>query len=578
MKKSLFIYIFLLMIIFPAAMMAQRGQEDIRREVTLYNPFKPSLNKASKLSFFPEISDTSLIAPEFNYTISAKPFMPEYEIRTISPARLEPDPLPKLYKGYMNLGFGNYFSPLAELSISSERSRNSLAGIYLGHESSFGKLAIDDNLKVYGAYMDNLAKIFVSRFLRRAALDASIDFKHIRRYAYGGDPVMLLTNEIDKDSLKIEYLNPRADISIYSTRLDSSKIYYNVGLNYNLLYQTSAYYQHLAGLYTNLGYDMDIFYAGLDLEYEFVTIPNVEDKARHRVSLDPAITKRSSNWSFRAGLKFTVDARYYYDPLVEYKTRLFLHPDLRFQFSVIPNILGMYVGLDGEHESNNASEIIYTNPFIVFQNTGGLIEPSDDLYTMQPTDTKLRLKGGITGHASLNTSYRLGISYSMFEDMVFYINDSFQGRGLAPVYDNGELLKLQAEFSTRISKELSLSARAAYYSYQMEFIEKPWHKPSWDGKLALKYKLRDKIVASADVNALSERYGRFGPMPYFSSTDYKISEIPVNLSLSLGFEYRYTRILSFWARINNIAVNRYYEWNLYPSQRLLLMAGFTYSL
>ena len=94
----------------------------------------------------------------------------------------------------------------------------------------------------------------------------------------------------------------------------------------------------------------------------------------------------------------------------------------------------------------------------------------------------------------------------------------------------------------------------------------------------LNYNLRDKVLAHADIYGLSKRYARVGPMSYSSSPDYEIYELPLSMSLSIGLEYRYTKILSFWARVNNIALNRYYEWNFYPSQRLLFMAGFTYSL
>ena len=571
-------YIVILLLLFQSGVHAQAGQEDIRREVTLYNPFKPSLNKAVKMYFSPEISETTVRIPEFIYTISGSPFMPDYEIKTISAARLEPDPLTKLYKGFLKLGFGNYFSPVGELSISSARSRNGLIGIYLGHESSFGKLMIDDATEVFGGYMDNMGRIYGTRLLRRAALAANVDFNHIRRYAYGGDPLLL--TEIKKDSLKIEYFNPRADINLYSTRMDSAKMHYDIDLYYNLLYQNSQYYQHLAGISTDFGYDMDIFYASLDLGYAMITIPNIEDKFRHHVRLNPAISKRSTNWNFRIGLKLLADARYYEEPSlpIEYKTKLFFYPDLKFQFSVIPTILSMYVGLDGEYNSNNASEIIYVNPFIVTQNLDGLIEPSDELYSILPTDTKLRVKGGIAGHASEKTGYRLNISYSMFENMVFYINDLLQGRGFSPIYDNGELLNVQAELSTSLSDDVSLEAKAGYYNYRMEYLEEPWHKPSWDAKLGLDYNLRDKIIANADLHGLSKRFARVGPMSYSSSPDYEVFELPMNLSLSFGMEYRYTKILSFWAKLNNIALNRYFEWNFYPSQRFLFMAGFTYSL
>jgi len=54
--------------------------------------------------------------------------------------------------------------------------------------------------------------------------------------------------------------------------------------------------------------------------------------------------------------------------------------------------------------------------------------------------------------------------------------------------------------------------------------------------------------------------------------------MPAHLNLNLSAEYRYSKILSFWTKLNNIANNRYYEWAYYQSQGFLFMLGFTYSL
>lgn len=578
MKRNIILSIIIILTL-PLFTHAQSNQDELRREVRLYNPFKPSLNKANKLNFFPEINDTIAAVPEFQYDVIPKAFMPDYKIRSMQAARLQPDPLPELYKGYLNLGFGNYFSPLAELSISSDRSRKQIAGLYISHESSYGKLKIDDNTRVYGGYMDNYASLYATKLFRRANLGGVIDFNHIRRYAYGGDPV-LIAPETGKDSLRIEYFNPRGELNLYSTRLDSSKISYDLKLKYDLLYQNSIFYQHLAAFDSDFGYDFDIFYATLGAGYQMITIPNIEDKLRHKVVLSPAINKRTGNWSFILGARITAAARYFDVPSAgsEYKTKLFFHPDLSFSFNIIPSILKMYVGLDGEYTDNTANQVIYDNPFVISHNMNGEVEADENLYTIQPTDVQLRVKGGFKGFATEKTGYSFKVSYSMFNDMLFYINDAFQGRGFTPVYDSGELLRLNAGFYTDINDRISISGQAGYYDYRLETLEEAWNKQSWDGVLKIEYNLRDKIIARTGVYAISKRYGRFGPMSYSSSTDYQVSEMPMNLNLNLNLEYRYTKILSFWMRVNNISLNRYYEWNLYPSRGFLFMAGFTYSL
>jgi outer membrane receptor protein involved in Fe transport len=55
-------------------------------------------------------------------------------------------------------------------------------------------------------------------------------------------------------------------------------------------------------------------------------------------------------------------------------------------------------------------------------------------------------------------------------------------------------------------------------------------------------------------------------------------DMPAHFNLNLSAEYRYSKILSFWGKLNNISSKRYYEWVYYPSQGFLFMLGFTYSL
>ena len=121
MKRTLIIIILLLQFLLPAT--AQIKQQNLKREVTLYNPYKPSLTDATKRSFLPDLDDTSRVRPDFKYKIETVPYSPEYTISPIKAASLIPDPLTKLYKSYIKLGFGNYLTPLAELSIANERSK-----------------------------------------------------------------------------------------------------------------------------------------------------------------------------------------------------------------------------------------------------------------------------------------------------------------------------------------------------------------------------------------------------------------------------------------------------------------------
>ena len=69
---------------------------------------------------------------------------------------LLPDPLPKLYKSYIKLGVGNYISPLAEISITNERSKKGAIGIlWQAFFNQTGKLSLKMAKNVFAGYMDN---------------------------------------------------------------------------------------------------------------------------------------------------------------------------------------------------------------------------------------------------------------------------------------------------------------------------------------------------------------------------------------------------------------------------------------
>ena len=94
-----------LILMFASPALAQ--DQELKREVTLYNPYIPSL------------SDFQAFSCDHRYQIVVKAgiylfsnnqsFQPGIYSHPIKTATMEPDPLEKLYKSYVNLGLGNYF-------------------------------------------------------------------------------------------------------------------------------------------------------------------------------------------------------------------------------------------------------------------------------------------------------------------------------------------------------------------------------------------------------------------------------------------------------------------------------------
>jgi hypothetical protein len=231
-KRNLIIPVLLIISLLPVNAQEKKKDAGLKREVTLYNPYKPSLPEFKKRSFLPDMNDTSKVKPSFIYNVKATPFLPEYTVSPIKAAALLPDPLPKLYKSYINMGIGNYITPLAEISITNERSKKGAIGFYARHFSTNGKLELDNGTKAFAGYMDNDASLFGRRFFRKNVLAGSLDYSGKTRYAYGYSPDIPFYYPPKKD-IRIAYNNIGAKVSFSSITLDSAAFSYDFNIVYN---------------------------------------------------------------------------------------------------------------------------------------------------------------------------------------------------------------------------------------------------------------------------------------------------------------------------------------------------------
>lgn len=577
MSRKIFAIAALLLLIVSTAG-AQSGQKEavLKREVTLYNPYKPSLAVIRKMSFLPDMIDTAKVKPEFRYVVSAKPFQPEYTISPIKAAALLPDPLPKLYRGYVKLGFGNHITPLAEISITNERSKKGAFGFYGRHFSTNDDIVLQNAKEVYGGYMDNDASIFGRKFFKKSILEGSVDLTHKVRHAYGYDPE-IVDYSPGKDDIRMSYNNIGAKASFSSLTLDSTEFYYDFDLFYNYFYHKDNFFQHNTGLDGIMAKSFNELYIGSGLSFKYYKNADYLDTGSDIItSISPFIKKRSSQWNYKLG----------FQALLDRESFMHLYPDIEFGFSIVPSYLSFFAGLSGKMERNDPLKLVSENPYLVSDQFPEFA-PNGTLFRLVDTDHKLIINSGVKGNTGIGGNYLVSATYSIIENMIYYsnlifpdtINPRAMGNYFLPIADDVKLLNIHAEMNGPLNEKISYSWMANYYQYDTgeDFA---WNKPNWDGRLGLKYNLRDKIIAGIELTAVGKRKQIINGDILSLQAGY-ISypkDMPVHFNMNLTAEYRYSKILSFWARFNNIAFERYYEWAFYPSQKFLFMAGFTYSL
>ena len=566
-KRNLII---LIIIIFSLSATAQvkKQESGLKREVTLYNPYKPSLPDSKKRSFLPEISDTSKIRPVFHYDVRTTPFLPEYTISPIKAAALLPDPLPKLYKSYLNLGIGNYLTPLAEISITNERSKNGTIGFYARHFSTNGKMDIENTKKVFAGYMDNDASLFGKRFFRKNILKGSLDFSQKVRHAYGYNPQILDYDPSNKD-IRIPYNNFGVKTGLSSINLDSARFSYDYNLSFDYFTAANNMYQRKVSVDGIMSKSFKGFYVGSGINYDYYKIPDfLLAPPKYIFSVSPFVKKSSELWNFKLGLQILLDRNMTTTAMVH------VYPDINFGFSLVPTYINFFAGLSGKLEKNEPLKIITENPYVIGDGS---------LFKIPNTSHDLIVATGFKGNTGIGGNYLLSASYSLISDMIFFTNilsGVEKGNYFSPLTDDVELFNIHGEMNGPISDKLSFISAANYYKYTLSHFAFAWNKPDWDAKIGLKYNLRDKIIAGMEISLEGKRKEIVdGQLPVlFDAAGPFFVDLPAHFNLNLNAEYRYSNILSFWAKLDNISNKRYYEWAFYPTHGFMFMLGFTYSL
>jgi hypothetical protein len=567
-KENLIIVVLILFCLLPVNSQVKKQETGLKREVTLYNPYKPSLPESKKRSFLPEMNDTIQVKPEFHYDIRTTTFQPEYLISPIKAASLLPDALPKLYKNYVNIGLGNYITPLAEISITNERSKKGALGLYARHFSTNGKVELQNGRKVFAGYADNDASLFGRKFFRKSLLEGSVDLTQKIRYAYGYDTSITDYTPVKKD-IRLGYTNVGAKASLSSITLDSTNFSYDFDVFYNFFYNARNMFQNSFGMSGIMAKSFNGFYVGSGIDYEnFKLSDSISTNSKYIASISPFIKKSTEQWSFKLGFQALIEKN------LTLSNKMHIYPDINFSFNIVQSYIRFFAGLSGRMEKNDPLKIISENPFLV---------PDGSLFTLPNTDHKLIVSAGFKGNTGIGGNYLVSASYSLINDMLFYTNTVFpdrffrpeMGNHFIPLPDDVELFKIHGEMSGIINDKISYNGNVNLYKYTLTDNKYAWNKPDWDGQLGVKYNLRDKIIAGIELTAQGKR-------ELVVNGDLLIPEppeitMPAHFNLNLTAEYRYSKVLSLWTKFNNISYNRYYEWAYYPSQRFLCMLGFTYS-
>lgn len=553
-RQVRWVLVLFLLIGYLSVSLAQSAGTDLNFNAT--SEFNPTIKDAIKYSDLPEIKDSVKRIENIKYGIVSVPLFPKYNVQTIEPAKLSNEPLPKLYHSLLKVGYGPIYNmPYGEFWIANTRSRENNYGAHLKHFSSTTHLKDVG----YGRFSDNEVNLFAKHFYKKHTLSGDMNYERNVIHYYGYDTTI---NKLENDFTKQRYqfINPKLQLISHYT--DSSHINHNIQLVFYNLQNLNRETENNVKLNAQGSFFVNKEKLNVNFLTDFYNHKQSNDTLNDLIlALNPSFEAKGSKWNADLGLTASMDN-------FKSKTLFYVFPTINASYNVYDNMIIPYVGVTGGAITKNSlRSLSQLNPFV------------DTTLRYTNTITKYNVYLGLKGNLSSNTSYDTKVSYAQHDSMQFFVtnyggtNQIYNRYSL--IYDNTTLLNVSGQLKYQFKEKLNLIAKGNYYLWKPKTLTRAYHKPDFDITLSGIYNLQSKIIVRADLFFMGNQWA-LAQAQDNGETVLKPKQLKGWVDANLEAEYRYSKMLSFFVRFNNIANQRYYRWERNPSQRFNFMLGLTF--
>lgn len=564
---------------------AQQDTTKLKQEVEVTKAYRPEVPAAVKINDIPKVVNEATETPTFDYSIFSKPVFTDIEMSPVPAAKMVGEPRPELGMGLLKLGVGNYLTPYGEFFFNSKPDKNSTFGMHFSHLSSSGQIKLLNDDKVKAPESGNLAEIFGQKFFRGATLTANLgyDRKAFTYYGYTGD---VLTS--DEKAQMIPYFGKKQYLSKGTLSFDLQS---DNRTGYDMSYDFSGKFHYLTTktgqaesqtvIAGDLSKKFDKMFGYLKFSVDHYAADSLWNRVTQAygrkqqllIGVNPSVKWASDLASFQVGLNSALV--FDHDESASMK----IWPQVKAQWSPVPEALTLYAGIDGRLQHNTYSAVAHENPYV------------DPYHDIANTNYKYILSGGLKGRIGSNTNFVADASWSSVKDQHFFVTKSqnlfYTGimsktlnNTFSWVYDDVKILKLTGEVMHVVSDNFSVHVLGNYYKYDMQNEPKAWQMPDFDLTISGIYKPTEQLKFTTDIFVIGKRTAVIYDESALSSSTYpKSQEIAMDpiIDLNAGIEYQFSKPLSIFAKVNNFGFQKYEQWLGYTSKSFNWLAGISYS-
>jgi hypothetical protein len=501
-------------------------------------------------------------------------------IQKITPSTIKMnDRLVQLYRGYAKLGVGGGIGggimPIGEVYYNQTRSRKWLWGGNLKHNSATGNIK-----KLAPSGFDKTtAGIYAGYNVRNWRLRGDLFYGSQGLQYYGFE-----APKTKKDSIAQRYTNYGINARFLSEELDSLSLnfiieagYYHFGTRKPKdanLKPWRAEEDHVS-INTQWWYKMDnnTFKADFSINHNQYgygirdsVLPSLDSGMFMKstvVTLYPHIETQSRDFRLKAsvGLSLNVDAGTF--------ARAYIYPVAEVKYSLFNDILVPYVGLRGGLKQHTFKGIVDLNPFVL------------QGVQVRSESKTIELYGGLKGTISRRISFNLGGGFSINKNKPLFVTDTLitsRNNQFKVVYDSINIAAFDGSLSYQLNEKFKLDGIVQLFSYTARTNVQAWNLPSIRVITRGSYNVYNKFLLNVDATIEGGRKGLvYGPMAGAKKENNQYS-LPLGtlVDINLGLEYRYSKRVSAFLQLNNLASQTYKRFYNYPVIGIQAFGGITF--
>lgn len=547
------------------------AQAQVEKQVEVTKAYVPSLEAATKLPIEPDMTDTTTLRPEIDYTITPLSLQTSLQTKPIRPATVTYWEFNRPSPFYLKAGVGYPLQSVAELSVSTQNSGTGYALGYLHHEGRYGTIRNDYGLRNYATRMTNRVGGAAGLYLGKRILEGELSYRHRAdcRHAMYYPKGALLPGD------RIGYSDANLCLSIGDDFLNLDRLNVGLALDGALFADHSDPLQGVApGGQLDLGATFRMARAWRGINFSLWADYHHLGGTQGLATTSEQLIGGGLRLGMKQGrVQMDLGADFYHDRVRGHHLATgaeagnYILPQARLVWSLTRKALHPFAELNSRLETNDHRSLTEHNPYLLTAQWGTLPTIEYDLKAgLKGSFARDRFAYRLYATAAADLNHR----YWVIPELYSLMPDRYFPGWTTLVQDELMAFGLGGELTYRPTSALNFELGAIYRLFE-EDTPLPTGEAVWKGSFAMRYDHR-KFRLGLRTELQSERSWAFVDSLDWRNVSAQF-RAPFAVDLQLDFEWIYSSSMIFFVEGRNLLNQPIYRYPAYREYGINALAG-----